>query len=102
MLLKKAPDRIDIQKLEQFWLQYHEYQKLLPSLAAVDKQSIHYRNMKEIVDAITDLYTSFDEDLKTIVNMRYWDNSQACHEWEDIATNYLCHAIRCYVSGIIS
>lgn len=31
-----------------------------------------------------DLYNELDEDMRTIVDMRYWD-TDGCYEWEDIA-----------------
>ena len=50
-------------------------------LLAEDEQYQHY---KKIVEAITSMYTELDDDLKTIVDMRYWDRD-GVYEWEDIA-----------------
>ena len=50
-------------------------------LLAEDEQYQHY---KKIVEAITSMYTELDTDLKTIVDMRYWDKD-GVYEWEDIA-----------------
>lgn len=44
-----------------------------------------YQNLKQIVQAVELLYQESDEDTKTIVNMRYWDNENNCFEWEEIA-----------------
>ena len=43
-----------------------------------------YQNIKRIINAIDHTYNTLDDDLKTIVNMRYWDKDDV-HEWEDIA-----------------
>ena len=43
-----------------------------------------YQNIKRVINAIDHTYNTLDDDLKTIVNMRYWDKDDV-HEWEDIA-----------------
>jgi len=43
-----------------------------------------YQNLKRIIKAVEDLYRDLDEDMRTIVDMRYWDKD-GCYEWEDIA-----------------
>ena len=43
-----------------------------------------YQNIKRIINAIDHTYNTLDDDLKTIVNMRYWDKDDV-HEWDDIA-----------------
>ena len=50
-------------------------------LLAEDEQYQHY---KKIVEVITSMYTELETDLKTIVDMRYWDRD-GVYEWEDIA-----------------
>lgn len=44
-----------------------------------------YQNLKQIVQAVEDLYAETDEDTRQIVDMRYWDNENNCYEWEEIA-----------------
>jgi len=44
----------------------------------------YYQNLKRIIKTVEDLYREFDEDMRTIVDMRYWD-TDGCYEWEDIA-----------------
>lgn len=44
-----------------------------------------YQNLKQIVQAVEDLYQETDEDTRQIVDMRYWDNDNNCYEWEEIA-----------------
>lgn len=44
-----------------------------------------YQNLKTVIDVVDNLYRNADDDIKTIVNMRYWDNERNCYEWEEIA-----------------
>ena len=52
--------------------------------AATLIQDDRYQNYSKIIHAIEQTYSSVDEDLRTIVNMRYWDKNDV-YEWEDIA-----------------
>ncbi|MEK5207497.1 transcriptional regulator [Psychrobacillus sp. FSL H8-0510] len=106
--------RLDIQKIEYYWinhndnkrqLKYREWELLNPHndmemntgggrsgkismptenkavLLASDKL---YQNLQHIVNTIESMYAKLDSDMKTIVDMRYWD-TDGCYEWEDIA-----------------
>ncbi|MGE7020432.1 transcriptional regulator [Solibacillus cecembensis] len=44
-----------------------------------------YQHLQNIVHIIEKLYSELDDDLKTIVDMRYWDIGNNCYEWEEIA-----------------
>lgn len=44
-----------------------------------------YQNLKAVIDVVDNLYKNADDDIKTIIDMRYWDNERNCYEWEDIA-----------------
>ncbi|MER2111180.1 MAG: transcriptional regulator [Solibacillus isronensis] len=44
----------------------------------------NYQHTQKIINAIEKTYLSLDEDMKIIVNMRYWDK-EGVYEWEDIA-----------------
>lgn len=44
----------------------------------------NYQYLQNIVNSISKLYADLDDDMKTIVNMRYWDKD-GVYEWEDIA-----------------
>lgn len=108
-------ERLDIQKIESYWinhdgnkkrLKYREWE-LLHSRHNADDLNANlrgnrisnpteqkaaaltndelYRNLNKIVQSIEQIYEQLDEDLKTIVNMRYWDKENNCYEWEDIA-----------------
>ena len=52
--------------------------------AATLIQDDRYQNYSKIIRAIEQTYETVDEDLRTIVNMRYWDKNDV-YEWEDIA-----------------
>lgn len=108
-------NRHDIQKLEEFWvnhkenkkqLQYREWELLNPTVEVdenigssssgniskpTERDAIRlvedklYQNLKHIVHSVDSIYGGLDNDTKTIVDMRYWDNENECYEWEDIA-----------------
>lgn len=44
-----------------------------------------YQNLKHIIQTVDDLYRNADEDVTTIIDMRYWDDDRNCYEWEEIA-----------------
>lgn len=50
-------------------------------LLAEDK---NYQHLKNIITNLEHMYKELDHDLKTIVDMRYFDSEQ-CYEWEEIA-----------------
>lgn len=80
--------KIDIQKIEEYWKGHEANKQKLKSLeqdslATVDEML--YSNLKNITQSIDLLFPTLDEDLQTIVNMRYWDINNNCYEWEEIA-----------------
>ena len=105
----------DIQKLEEFWsnhkenkkqLKFREWELLNPSQELdeniggsssgfisnpTERNAIRlledklYQNLRLIIETVDVLYKGLDEDTKTIVDMRYWDEENDCYEWEDIA-----------------
>lgn len=106
--------RLDIQKIEKYWinhdlnkkqLRYLEWELLNPhnpedmnitvksnkignitqSKAIILAEDKKYQNLQHIVKSIDSFYKELDDDLKTIVDMRYWDKEGNCYEWEDIA-----------------
>ena len=106
--------RLDIQKLEDYWINFSQYKtqlkfrewELLNQYVETDTnqgggkgngisnpterkalvlaEDMLYQNLKRIVGAIDNIYSSLEGDKKTIVDMRYWD-AAGCYEWEDIA-----------------
>lgn len=110
-----ALSRLEIQQIERYWITHEENRKQLRYLewellnphneadtnigggksnkisnpterkAIILADNKKYSNLKSIVEGIDKLYTELDEDLKTIVDMRYWDKEGYCYEWEDIA-----------------
>ncbi|MEY9980379.1 hypothetical protein [Lysinibacillus sp. RC79] len=105
--------RSEIQNIEKYWIEYEQYKKKLQyrewellhphnqggemvggrsktisdttaKKAMVLANDAYYQNLKRIIKTVEDLYSELDEDVRTIVDMRYWDKD-GCYEWEDIA-----------------
>ena len=107
--------RSEIQIIERYWIQFDEYKKKLKyrewellneheetdtniggsrssnisnpteRKAIILSEDKLYQKLKDIVKTIEEIYCQLDQDLKTIVDMRYWDREKNCYEWEDIA-----------------
>lgn len=104
----------DLKKMEQYWtnfaqlkrdLKAREVELLHPHLfqddtsgirtstiskptenkAIILSQDVTYQNLQRIVKTVEDLYNQSDDDLKKIVDMRYFSNNMDMHEWEEIA-----------------
>lgn len=83
--------KYDIEKIEEYWINHKEHKEQMKYLehemsqgnAKEEKQKL-YKNLKIISEAIDNLYATFDEDLKTIVDMRYWYKYHAA-DFEEIA-----------------
>jgi RinA family phage transcriptional activator len=105
--------RSEVQTIEKYWIDYEVYKKKLKyrewellhphneqgelvggssntisdttaKKATVLASDAYYQNLKRIIKTVEDLYRDLDEDMRTIVDMRYWDKD-GCYEWEDIA-----------------
>lgn len=105
--------RSEIQNIEKYWIEYEQYKKKLQyrewellhphnqcsemvggrsntisdttaKKATLLANDAYYQNLKRIIKTVEDLYRDLDEDMRTIVDMRYWDKD-GCYEWEDIA-----------------
>ncbi|MFJ6264238.1 transcriptional regulator [Lysinibacillus xylanilyticus] len=105
--------RSEIQNIEKYWIEYEQYKKKLQyrewellhphnqgdemvggrsntisdttaKKAMVFANDAYYQNLKRIIKTVEGLYGELDEDMRTIVDMRYWDKD-GCYEWEDIA-----------------
>ena len=44
-----------------------------------------YQNLRRIIQVVESLYEDADDELKRIVDMRYWDKESEFYEWEEIA-----------------
>lgn len=105
--------RSEVQTIEKYWIEYEVYKKKLKyrewellhphneqgelvggrsntisdttaKKATVLANDAYYQNLKRIIKTVEDLYRDLDEDMRTIVDMRYWDKD-GCYEWEEIA-----------------
>src|SRR6185312_16510064 len=92
--------KYDLQKLEEYWINHANNKRLLQfrewELTAKvndDESGVHgsgiskptevlaqkllldrkYQNLKLIIDVVEKLYKEADSDIRTIVDMRYWD-----------------------------
>lgn len=109
----KTLSKHDLCKLEEYWsnhtankklLQYREWELTAKSnhdentgggrsgvsnpteqLASKLLNDLMYQNLKTIITSVERLYEHSDAEVKTIINMRYWDTERNCYEWEDIA-----------------
>lgn len=110
----KTLNKYDLQKLEEFWSNHQQNKKLLQfrewELTAKQSNDENtgggkgnaisnpteqmasrllndktYQNLKTIINVVEQLYYDADDDIKTIVDMRYWDTERNCYEWEEIA-----------------
>lgn len=110
----KTLNKYDLQKLEEYWSNHQQNKRLLqfkeweltsktsddentgggrssgisnPTEQAAAKllNDKTYQNLKTIINAVEVLYRHADEDIQTIVDMRYWDKERNCYEWEEIA-----------------
>lgn len=106
--------RIDIQKIEEYWmyhetnkkqLKFREWELLNPhketevdtgissgGISNTTQQKAFllvedklYQNLKHIINVIDGMYHELDTETKTIVEMRYRDKEGNCYEWEEIA-----------------
>lgn len=110
----KSLNQIDIKKLEEYWIKHDENKKMLQfreweltenpeqddnlgasstrvvtkpteQLAILLLNDVLYQNLQTIVKSVERLYKWADPDVKTIVDMRYWDIDRNCFEWEEVA-----------------
>lgn len=112
----KTLNRYDIQKLEEYWINYRANKKLLKyrewelmsknsddensgggsnSVRQVSKPTEQlaikimeddlHRNLSKITSVIELLHDELEEDVRTIVEKRYWCEGVDFMEWEEIA-----------------
>lgn len=109
----------DLKKMEQYWTNFSQLKKdlkarevelLHPHLfqddtsgirtstiskptenkAIILSQDIQYQNLQRVVKTVEELYEECDDEMKKIIQMRYWGRNLDTFEWETIAdTLYL-------------
>ncbi|PCD84785.1 hypothetical protein CNQ87_10615 [Lysinibacillus fusiformis] len=81
-------EKYEIEVIEKYWIDYEEIKKRVQHREYELSQS--GENLAEnafierhttIINAIKQLYSEIDEDLKTIVDMRYWNPSGVSEDW---------------------
>ena len=81
--------KLDVQSLEKLWTNQEVNKARLEALkqkSSLTTDSKHLkRNLETITGAIETLCSELEPDLKTIVEMRYWDKKGHCYDWEEIA-----------------
>lgn len=85
-------EKHEIEVIENYWVEYEEIKKrvkhreyeLLQSGENPAENAFIERHTT-IINAIEQLYSELDEDLKTIVDMRYWNPSNLPDDWLIIA-----------------
>lgn len=84
--------KFEIEVIENYWVDYeeikkrvqhHEYELSQPGENPAENTFIERHTT--IINAIKQLYSEIDEDLKTIVDMRYWNPSGISEDWLIIA-----------------
>jgi len=79
-------EKYDIQKLESYWSNQKELLKELKfredELGTTKDNDWKYQNLFRLIQTIQDIYTSLDDDVRHIVDMRY---NERYNTWEDIA-----------------
>lgn len=76
--------KVDTEVLESFWMQFQEFKDYVDNATPEQQATMYYKHRKNIVDGITKVYSTLDNDLRTIVDMRYWyKNFQS--DWAEIA-----------------
>lgn len=85
-------EKFEIEVLESYWTNYEENKKrvqhreyeLSQSGANLAEDAFVQRYMT-ITNALEQIYSELDDDLKTIVDMRYWNASGISEDWLIIA-----------------
>lgn len=84
--------KFEIEVLENYWVNYEENRKRvqhreseLSQLGKNPAEDAFIQRYTTITNAIKQLYSELDDDLKTIVDMRYWNPSGITEDWIIIA-----------------
>lgn len=80
--------KIDIELLERGWINHKGNKERLSFLNSLNGLSENEKRLKQNLENVTQVidsvYEDLDDDLKAIVDMRYWDKSKY-YDWEEIA-----------------
>lgn len=74
--MRKSYEKHEIVILESYWERLDEFQKVPAS------ERTEYMNI--IIEGLTELYPTLDDDLQAIIQMKYF-NKEECMEWEELA-----------------
>lgn len=75
-IMRKSYEKHEIVILESYWERLNNFKEVAAS------ERTQYMNI--IIEGLTELHNTLDTDLKTIIQMRYFDKEE-CNEWEDVA-----------------
>ncbi|WP_185903598.1 hypothetical protein [Lysinibacillus sphaericus] len=85
-------EKYEVEVLENYWTNFEENKKRmyhreseLSQSDANPAEDAFIQRYTTITNAIEQIYSELDEDLKTIVEMRYWNPSGVIEDWLIIA-----------------
>ncbi|MFJ8065826.1 hypothetical protein ACIQYS_14445 [Psychrobacillus sp. NPDC096426] len=76
-------NKYDIAILENYWTRFDEFKNKLEKIVP-NENPVYFSNLESIVIGLSKVYEVVDEELKQIIEMRYWNKSDAL-EWIEIA-----------------
>ena len=88
MLSYEEKQKVETGLLESFWIKYQEYKEYVDNATPEQKETMYYKHRYNIAEGIKELYPTLDDDLKTIVDMRYWYKDYQS-DWAEIADELL-------------
>lgn len=75
--------KYDIAILENYWTSFDELKDKLEKIVP-NENPVYYSNLKNIVIGLSKVYEEIDEEIKRIIEMRYWNKNDAL-DWIEIA-----------------
>ena len=76
--------KAEIGVLEKFITEYEVYKKYIENATEQAKQTPRYRHRYNIVEGVDAFYPTLNDDLKKIIEMRYWYKAYES-DWAEIA-----------------
>lgn len=80
----EAKKKDEILVLEDFLSKYKEYKEYVTSATDEEKQTPRYAHRVLIVEGVEKFYPALNDDMKKIIEMRYWYKEYKC-DWAEIA-----------------